>query len=303
VTTIFRTYDQAQLDAQYNNRAMVPEYPAHLARWQADSQAARKSVPAELDLAYGSSPVETLDMFRAAGQPRGAPVLVFIHGGYWQALDKQDFSFIAPAYVAAGVSVAVVNYALCPTVKIDEIVRQMRAALVWLWRNIGRFGGDPGRIHVAGHSAGGHLTAALMTTDWAALGLPADPIAGGVAISGLYELEPIRLSYLNKALAMDEATARRNSPVFDVRPPGLQPPELQPADAPAAPLALAVGQKESDEFHRQQRDFAAAWRRAGRPAREMDLPGRNHFSILEGFCDSNHALFRTTLDQIDQVRR
>lgn len=300
MTAIFHGYDQAQLDAQYNNRLMVPEYPTHLARWQTDSETARRESPAEFDLAYGSGPAETLDFFRAADQPtthpRGAPVVVFIHGGYWRALDKKDFSFVAPAFLAAGASVAVVNYALCPAVTMDEIARQMRAALVWLWRNVRRFGGDPGRIHVTGHSAGGHLTATLMIADWAAHGLPVDPIAGGVAISGLYELEPIRLSYLNEALALDAESARRNSPVFDVRP---APSQSGPG---GAPLLLAVGQRESNEFHRQQSAFAAAWRAAGRPAQEMDLPGRNHFSILEAFCDPSHALFRATLDQINQPR-
>jgi arylformamidase len=193
--------------------------------------------------------------------------------------------------------VAVVNYALCPAVTMDEIVRQMRAALVWLWRNAPRFGGDPGRIHVTGHSAGGHLTAALMVTDWTTHGLPATgptggPIAGGVAISGLYELEPIRLTYLNKALALDGQSARRNSPVFDVKP----------ASGASPPLVLAVGQRESKEFHRQQDIFARAWRAAGRPADEMDLPGLNHFSVLEAFCDPGHALFRATLDQINRPR-
>ncbi|MSP88872.1 MAG: alpha/beta hydrolase [Alphaproteobacteria bacterium] len=301
MNAIFHGYDQAQLDAQYNNRQMVPEYPAYLARWQADSETARRTARAELDLAYGPSAAETLDFFRAADQPAnqtgGAPVVLFIHGGYWQALDKKDFSFVAPAFLAAGASVAVVNYALCPAATIDEIVRQMRACLVWLWRNARRFGGDPGRIHVTGHSAGGHLTAALMTTDWAAHGLPAigsggDPIAGGVAISGLYELESIRLTYLNKALTLDAESARRNSPVFDVKP----------LSAALPPLVLAVGQRESGEFHRQQSAFAAVWRAAGRSALEMDLPGRNHFSILDAFCDPSHALFRATLDQVSQPR-
>ncbi|MBM3570877.1 MAG: alpha/beta hydrolase [Alphaproteobacteria bacterium] len=293
MTSIFGSYDQAALDAQYNNRAMVPEYPGHLARWQTESEMARRRLAAELDIPYGPGPAERFDFFRAADQPRGAPILVFIHGGYWQALDKKDFSFVAPAYVSAGVSVAVVNYALCPAVTMDEIVRQTRAAMAWLWHNARKVGGDPGRIFVSGHSAGGHLTAALMTTAWQAHGLPADAVAGGVAISGLYELEPIRLSYLNKALAMDAAVARRLSPIFDVKP----------AAGATAPLVLAVGQEESTEFHRQQDVFAAAWRGVGRAAHALDLPGRNHFTVLDGFCAPGDPLFAATLDQIGRFPR
>lgn len=303
MAAVFGNYDQAGLDAQYNNRAMVPDYPAYLARWQADSEIARKTLAVELDIAYGKSDAERLDVFRAVDQPRGAPVLVFIHGGYWQALDKRDFDFVARAYVAAGVTVVVVNYALTPTVSMDEIVRQTRASLAWTWQNARRFGGDPGRIHVTGHSAGGHLTAALLVTNWPTLGLPADPIAGAVAISGLYELEPIRLSYLNQAIRLDADAARRNSPIFAVQ--ALEATDsavvsTAPGKLRSAPLTLAVGQKESDEFHRQQRSFAAAWLAAGRPVQELDLPGRNHFSVLDAFCDPNSALFRATLEQIQR---
>jgi arylformamidase len=274
---VYGPYDQAELDRQYDNRTRVPDFQDAIDRWAADSAAVRAGPGARLDLAYGAGERERLDIFPAAD---GAPVLVFLHGGYWRSLDKNTFAFVAPAWNAAGVSVVTVTYPLCPAATMDELVDAVRRAFVWLAREGGEHGLDTGRIHVAGHSAGGHLTAETMSTDWMAidLGLPGDLIKGGCAISGLYDLEPIRLSYLNQDLRLDVESAHRNSP-------------LRHLPKRAGPLILTVGGAESDEYHRQQNDYEAAWRRAGHPATVVDVPGHNHFTVLDLLADRESALF------------
>jgi arylformamidase len=249
--TVFFGYDQAALDREYDNSGKVPGAAEYLARYPAESARARDTLPTRLDLRYGPAPGEALDLFLPEGGGP-APVHVFVHGGYWRALGKADFSFVARVFQPAGALVAVIDYALIPTVDMDELVRQLRASVAWLYRNAAAFGGDPERITASGHSAGGHLVAMLMSTDWARFGgLPADVVKAGCGISGLYDLEPIRLSYLNDTLGLTVETARRNSPVHVV-----------PAAA-GGPLLLAVGGLEGDEYHRQTESLAAAWRRRG----------------------------------------
>ncbi|HVM80126.1 MAG TPA: alpha/beta hydrolase [Stellaceae bacterium] len=277
---IYRDYDQAALDAQYNLRARVLDHQEYFLRWDRASKEARATRRPRLDLRYDS---EALDLFPAAKTP--APCLVFIHGGYWQAFGKGDFSFVAPAYQDAGVSVAVVDYTLSPKATMDEIVRQNRAAVAWLHKNARELGIDPDRVHVAGHSAGGHLTAMLLETDWRQFGLERSPVRGGSAISGLYDLEPIRLCYLNKVLGLDDASARRNSPILGV-----------PRAAP--PLILSLGTEETPEFLRQQADFAAAWRKAGLALEIADEPGTHHFSVMDRFAAPGSILNRAIMRQI-----
>ena len=283
---VFLGYDQAALDEQYNARAAVPDHPSVIQRWDVAGAAASTRLDADLDRSYGDGILETLDIYRPSDMPdRRAPVLVFIHGGYWQWRDKKDFVFLAEPWVASGVVTVLVNYPLAPAAGMDEIVDACRRALAWTAARIARHGGDPHRIWVAGHSAGGHLTAELLATDWRSYGFALPPMAGGLAISGLYELEPIRLSYLNAVLGMDAEVVQRNSPAL--HPPG---------DAP--PLLCAVGGSETAEFHRQQADMVAAWRSAGREVATVDVPGRNHFTVLDAFADPGHALFRALRDRM-----
>jgi arylformamidase len=282
--TVYRHYDQEALDREYNNRAKVADSGDWLARYPRESAATRAEVPGRLDVPYGSHPGETLDVFPASG-PRPAPVQVFIHGGYWHRLDKTDFSFVARAFHPAGAAVVVINYALIPMVDMDELVRQCRASVVWVHRHAASFGGDPRRIYVSGHSAGGHLVAMLMATDWTALGAPPDVIKAGAGISGLYDLEPIRLSYLNDVLALSPEQARRNSPVH------LAPPR-------AGSLVLAVGGDEGPEYHRQTDDLAVAWRARGLAGDVMDLARHNHFSIVAQLEDPKSELSRAILHQM-----
>jgi len=286
--TIFLGYDQAALDREYNNRAKVANAAEYLARYPAESARARDELPARLDLRYGPAPGETLDLFLPAGGGP-APVHVFVHGGYWRSLGKADFSFVARGLQPAGVLVAVIDYALIPAVDMDELVRQVRAAVVWLHQNAAAFGGDPGRITVSGHSAGGHLVAMLMSTDWGQFAeLPADVVTAGCGISGLYDLEPIRLSYLNETLALTPETARRNSPVHVV-----------PAAA-GGPLLLAVGALEGDEYHRQTESLAAAWRRRGHEVEVLDMAGHDHFSIITELGRPDTPLSRALLRQLER---
>src|SRR5437773_4558714 len=225
--TVFRHYDQEALDREYNNRLKVPEFAEYLDRWPRTSEAARRELPCRLDVRYGASPGETLDIFPADG-PGPAPVHVFIHGGYWHRMDKADFSYVARGLRPAGAATVVLDYGLVPAIDLDELVRQCRAAIAWVHRHARQWGGDPDRIAISGHSAGGHLVAMLLATDWAASGVPADVVKAGCAISGLYDLEPIRLCYLNRVLALTPEVAQRNSPVH-----------LAPARP--TPLILAVG--------------------------------------------------------------
>src|SRR5881409_1765600 len=263
---VFRDYDRAALDREYDNRAKVKDAPEWLERYARESAKARAEISCRLDVAYGPSPGETLDVFPAPGSAP-APVHVFIHGGYWHRLDKADFSFVARGLLPAGAVVVVINYALIPTVQMAELVSQCRASIAWVHRHAASFGGDPRRIFVSGHSAGGHLVAMLMSTDWGSEGLPADVIKAGCGISGLYDLEPIRLCYLNDVLSLTPEAARRNGPVH------CPPPR-------SGPLLLTVGGLEGPEYHRQTEELAAVWRSRRLPCQTLDMPGLHHFSIL-----------------------
>ena len=282
---IYRGYDRAALDAQYNNRARIPHYGDHFERWLAWSARTRAALPGGRDVAYGDLPVETLDIFPA--ERPGAPVLIMVHGGYWYSLDKHHDSFVAEGLRPHGVATVVINYGLAPAWRMDEIVRQNRAACAWVWRNAASFGGDRTRIHALGQSAGGHLAAMLLATGWPAFGadLPADLVKTAVSISGIYDLEPIRLCYLNDTLAMDEAEARRNSPVAQRYPL-------------AAPLMLVSGDIESEEYARQAAAMAAVWEAQGHPLRRLDLPGFDHFTMADQLRDPASDLTRATVAQM-----
>jgi len=281
---VFRDYDQAALDGQLNLRARWPEHPEFFARWASDSAALRRVLPGRLDLAYGPAAAEKLDLFPVAASTP-APLLAFIHGGYWQALDKSDYSYLAAPFVEAGIAFASLNYSLAPDSKIGTMIDQVRRALAWLHRHAAAQGSDPARIVVAGHSAGGHLAAMALSTDWPALdpALPADLLAGGCAISGVYDLEPIRLSYHNEVLRIAEQEAAPWSPLHCV-------------PHRAAPLLLAVGAEETGEFLRQQAEYATAWQGRGLPLGEVAMAGLNHFTAVDALGDRDHALFKAVSD-------
>jgi arylformamidase len=283
----WRGYDRAALDAQYNNRKRFPGYVAHFEAWQHWSAEARRAIPGRLDLAFGPSAAERLDVFPADAP--GAPLYVFIHGGYWYSLDKDDYSYVAEGMRPHGVATAVNDFGLAPDHDMDEIVRQNRAALAWLWRNAAAHGGDPDRIYVAGHSAGGHLAALLLATDWPAFApdLPPGIVRGACAIGGIFDLEPIRLCYLNDTLHLTPAQVARHSPLKQDYPV-------------AAPLLLVVAADESPEFHRQSAEMAAYWRGLGYPVESVVPDGLDHFDVVNQLRDPACDLVRM---QRDHMRR
>lgn len=281
--TLYRGYDAAGLEAQYNARASIPDHPLIFARWAARSADARKRAFARLDVAYGDGPMEKMDIFHP--QRVAAPVVMLIHGGYWRSLDKNDFSDKVSALVDAGAAVALVNYSLCPTATIGAIADEMRRAVIWLWRNAQGFGGDPCRIQLIGHSAGAHLAAMLLATHWQDLGsdLPRCPIQSALAVSGIYDVEPLVHTSMNADLRLDVETAKTVSPYY-MRP------------VCRAPLALAWGADESDEFKRQSRDFAERWRDLGAQARLLEIPGRNHLTVIEDLGKADSELARLAVE-------
>lgn len=268
--------DPAWLNAQYDNRARVADHGRHLARWPEASALARARSDCRLDLRYGDGPSETLDLFLPA-RP-GAPVLVYLHGGYWRALDKSDFSFVAPAFTQTGALVAVPNYALCPAVSIEDITWQMVRALQWLFQHAAQYDGDPQRIAVVGHSAGGHLAAMMLSCRWKQVdeALPAQLVSGAMSISGLFDLEPLRHTpFLQGDLKLTPASVRRLSPAFFPRP--------------KARLYAVVGAAESDEFLRQNQLIRDVWGPTAVPVCET-VPGCNHFDVLESLVEPGGRL-------------
>jgi len=283
---IYRDYDQAALDAQYNARAAVPAFDAFVKRWIEDSAQTASDLPCTLDIAYGESEVEILDIFHPAGGGP-APVLMFFHGGYWRAGDKAWFRFLARPFVERGAMFVIPKYGLVPDHNMDELVAQCRRAVAWTHRHAGEYGGDSARMFVSGHSAGGHITGMMLATDWTAhADLPADAIKGITGISGLYDLEPIRLSHVNEPLQLTDASAERNSPV------------RQPLPAAPPSSLLVYGGLESDEYARQAAAYAATLHKAGAAPVSMAIEGHHHFSVLDAFANPAHRFGRAVLEQI-----
>lgn len=286
--------DPAWLDSQYNNRALVPEHGQHLERWARESATARAQLSGLLDVAYGHGAGEKLDIFPAPRKPDTppAPVMVFIHGGYWRSLDKCDHSFLAPAFVKRGACVVVPNYGLCPAVCVSEIVMQMVKAVAWVYRHIAVHGGDPQRISLVGHSAGGHLSAQLLTCLWPSVAddLPPDLVKDALSISGLYDLEPLRHApFLQDCLHLTPEQVRMASPAF------LPAPHVGEG---RGVLVSVTGGDESDEFLRQNQLIRQAWGEEAVPVCEV-LPGLNHFSVLEALIQPRHRLHQLALQLLD----
>jgi arylformamidase len=268
---LYRGMDRAQLNAAYNNREAVPASGEMLADWAARSARFRDRNGAHLNLAYGEAPRENLDLFLAENP--ASPTLVYIHGGYWQMTEKEVYSVIAEGALSHGLNVALIEYTLAPAAGLDQIVGEVRRAIGWLHQHLGAYGADPNRIYVAGHSAGGHLTAMTMT-----LGA----VRGGVAISGLYDLEPIRLSYINDKLGLDEAEAERNSPILNFPPM-------------AGPLVVAYGTSELPELCRQSTEYAQAWVERGLPGHLLPIDGADHFTVLDALARPDGQLMQALL--------
>ena len=260
---IYRNYNQEELDLEYDMRRRCPHFAEVLASMEPHTKRAISNFECQIDVEFGENPGKKLDIWPGRG---GSPILLFIHGGYWKAYDKNMFSFIAERFVEAGACVILNNYDLCPSVTMDEIIRQNREALAWIYKNANNIGGDPGRIHVTGHSAGGHLTGMMLATSWEQYGLPFDVVNGAVPLSGLFDLEPIRVSYLNADLHMDKDESHRNSPIHNI-------PKWMP------PTVVAVGGGETDEFRRQSRIYTDACINAGFDVSYLEVGHYDHVNV------------------------
>ncbi len=280
-------HDRQYYSQQYNARASIPEHPQIFTRWQHDSALVRRTHAGLLDIPFGTSPGERLD-FYPAHRPN-APLLVFIHGGWWRSLDKSDFTFIVPGYRRAGFNVALTNYTLAPSASIEEITRQQLRALAWLYQHAARYEFDRERIVVAGHSAGGHLAAMMLAAEWPRWSddLPVDLVKAGVLLSALTDLEVIRhVDFVADDLKLTEDSILRLSPA------------LMP-QSHAAPFITGVGDLESVEFKRQNSLIIDRWRDNHRG--DVPLEGFNHLTICDAFGDAEHPLFKATCDLVNSV--
>lgn len=269
--------DNRMLAREYDNRGRVPEHPEIFQRWDASAARARATMICYLDREYGSSSAEKLDIFPARKGDGSA--MMFIHGGYWRSMDKQNFSFLAPVWVDAGVSLILVNHGLAPSASIEEIVRQMLRASSWLFRNAEKYGMDEERLYVAGHSSGAHLAAMMMAALWPVYepDLPRNLFKGALALSGLYDLRPlVGLDGFRDDLRLDEASALRVSPAY------------LPA-ATRSPVFTSVGSLESAEYKRQNALLGQRWKSI--VSEDVPAAGANHFTILDQFADRGSAIF------------
>ncbi len=273
--------EHTNYDLLYNPRLTVKGFAQIVERWQQDAEKARARMDCYLDVPYGTHETENMDIFRARGPSKG--LLMFIHGGYWRALDKSGFSFLAPALADAGITVAVPNYALCPTVQVRDIVMQIVQAGAWLYRNGGNFGAPYGNLHVAGHSSGGHLAAMLLACQWPAYAhdLPKQVVRAALSVSGVYDLrEIVKVPTVNCDVKLTDRAALVVSPAF-----------LPPATD--APLYTAVGGNENEGFHIQNAIIAKSWKRVHQA--DIACPGDNHFTVLDQLTRPDSALFKTVL--------
>ena len=279
------TSTDVDYEAEYNNRARVPEHPEIFARWTAAAQSFREEMAsrgrAELGLAYGETPRQFFDLFLAERGPE--KLAVFIHGGYWRSLEPRMFSHMARGMLAHGISVAVAGYDLCPQVQVAGIVDEIRRACAYLWRRFER------RLLVYGHSAGGHLAACMLATDWKKLGMPADAVPAACAVSGVFDLTPLIGISMNADLRLDLLEARRVSPLFWPAPRGRT-------------LDVIGGAEESPEFLRQSREIAETWAAAGASTRYEEAPG-NHFTVLDPLADPASAMTKRLAALIEQTLR
>lgn len=281
---IYRSFTKAELEREYSPSSCIPDINVFLRAYAERSRAARESCRMIANIPYGPHTDEIFDFFPAVS--KNAPLQIFIHGGYWQALSKNDSSFAAPDFVRAGIAFVTLNYSLAPQAALDEIVRQCRAATAWLYRNAEQLGFAKNRIFVSGSSAGAHLAAMVAATNWQRdYNLPNGLVKGCTAVSGVFDLEPIRFTDVDAPLLLDAETARRNSPLF-LRP-------IVPAK-----LIVCWGDNETAEFKRQSLEFAAAWENVENATEVFEMAGYNHFDVILALGDTTTALGQAVMRQM-----
>ncbi len=279
---------QEDIDLQYNTSLAVSDREKWIEWFDEESYRVRLEIDCILDVRFGPTIDETVDIFPA--KETNAPVLVFIHGGYWVQSTSKQFSLVARGPVSRGVTVVVTNYSLCPKVSIEEITRQSRSAIAWLYKNASAFNINPDRIFVSGHSAGGQQVGMLVSTDWSGnYGLPDVVVKGGIAISGIFDLSPLRYSFLQPKLLLTHEVILRQSPYFNI-----------PKSAP--PLLLSLGGEETAEFHRQSIDYLQAWKANGLTGELLVQENKHHFSAIEGMTDGNSKLCNIIVDIINSSK-
>ena len=280
---VYKQFDQAALNYQYNLRAHVPDFAVYLERCDLLSRETEQELYPIGDISYGFLPREKLDIYPSVNP--AAKTLVFIHGGYWQRFGKRDFQFIAKAFRDYGLTTVLIEYPQAPEVSMDQIVASCRRALVWVSQNLSKYNGDPAQIFIAGHSAGAHLSAMLLTTDWKQYNLSADIIKGACLISGIFNLMPICLSNINEVLHMNEQEALQNSPVKQKL-------------STLCPVSIVVGANETDEFLDQSRELYSCWKE-NIPTEIIEPEGINHYSILETMLDPESQLHQAMIRLMD----
>jgi arylformamidase len=273
---IYKKYNKEELDLQYNNRFHVPDFEKYLQRGESLSRQTEKKYNVVKDLSYGNNPLECLDVFPSPNP--GSKTLIFIHGGYWQRLDKSSFHFVAGSFADYGITTVLINYPLAPAVSMDQIVLSCRNAVSWIHKNIAQWNGDPDQIYIAGHSAGAHLATMIITNEEKQN--KQNYIKGICAISGLYNLIPIQLSNINDAIQMDKEMAIRNSPAF-----------MNPTES--CPLLLTVGGEETNEFKDQSSELNNKWKSKMQSVELKTITGLNHFSIIDSVYEADAALHQS----------
>jgi len=281
---VWGDYDQVALDEAYDARGSVPDFDSYLVSYDENSARARQDIPGARDVAYGPHRDQQLDVFQT--QESGAPVHLFIHGGYWRRFTKQENAFAAMAIAPAGATVMVNSYSLCPDVHLDVIVRQCRDAVAWAYRNAEAHGADPERLTISGHSAGGHLVGMMLATDWARdYGLPANVIKAATAISGLFDLRPLRVAHTQEWLELTPAAAERNSPLLNL-----------PVDK--CPVMVAWGENDPEGFHGQSEAYIAALKKHGVEVATEILPGLDHFAAGNVLMEAENPVTKWTIAQM-----
>jgi arylformamidase len=283
MSELYKGYRTDEMEYQYNPRESVPEYPELAKTRAAQAKKVRESAKSWLNVAYGSSPREKLDIY-AADNPRG-PVLVYIHGGYWRSGSKEDNCNFVPTFTKRGATVALVEYDLCPQVTVTDIVRQTRASIAWVYKNIIRYSGDPSKLFISGHSAGGHLTAMALANDWTKDGIPQDVIKGAVATSGVYDLDMVMRISVQEQVRMTPEVAKQNNPF-------LNPPLVR------CPLVVAVGGAEPKGWQQMSEDYFNHCKKIGMNVEYLVEPDANHYTMSGHLLDDRRPLTQTMIKQM-----